>query len=1340
MRYHFGQQLGNYQLIQLLGQGHWASVYLGEHLHLHTQAAIKVPHGSWAGSEVESFLSEASTLAHLRHPHIVRVLDFGVQDGTPFLVMEYAPGGTLRQLHPKGARMPLETVVSYVKQVASALQYAHEQRLIHRDLKPENLLLGPDQEVWLSDFGLALVAHSARSQSFEQTAGTLAYMAPEQLQGHPTPASDQYALGVLVYEWLAGERPFSGPLAELALKQTLALPPALSEKVPTLSAMVEQVVLQALAKDPQLRFASVQAFALALEEACSEDASRQTLLVLASGDPAGAARMAASIPHLPKGTVTLLFTDIEESTSLLQQVGERYTQVLGECRRLLRAAFHQYHGHEVNTQGDAFFMAFARATDAVSAAVAGQRALARHTWAEGVTVRVRMGLHTGEPELTPKGYVGLDMHHAARIMSAAHGGQILLSPTTRELVEHELPAGVSLPDLGEHHLKDLQRPTRLFQIVIADLPADYPPLKTLDNHPHNLPVQPTLLIGREQEVTAVGHLVLHEEVRLVTLTGPGGVGKTRLGLQVAAELADRFADGVFFVNLAPVSDPALVVPTLAQTLGIQEVAGQPLLERLKEYLQQKQILLLLDNFEQVVSAAMQVANLLTACQELKVLVTSRAVLHVRAEHEFTVLPLALPDPARLPDLTALPHYAAVALFLERAQATKSDFQLTFANAHAIAEICVHLDGLPLAIELAAARIKLLPPQALLKRLSPRLTVLTGVSRDVPARQQTLRNTIAWSYHLLDAVEQRLFRCLAVFSGGCTLEAAEAICGTGGDAPAGLVGSVLDGVASLIDKSLLRQTEQEREEPRLVMLETIREYAWEVLATSAEAEITQRAHAAYYLALAEEAEPRLTSAGKRKWLEWLQQEHENLRAALVWLVQHKEQELALRLGGALWRFWWMRGHLSEGGTQLARALAASEGIVATPVRAKALCAAGALAGVQGDFEQAVALCGQSLALFQALGDRRSSATSLSMLGYVALQRSDYAAARSLLEEALSLCREMDDKDGIAWALVNLALVFLFQGEYERARTLLEEAAVLSRERGDSWSIVNSLWILALVMSFQGDLARAHVLLEESLALSRQESYKGGIASSLFVSGMVQMQGDVAMARSLMEESLALFKELGDRQNVAQSLGSLAWITIVQGDYATARALLEESLTLARAVGSKWYIAACLVGLGAVVAAQGEEVWAARLLSAAQALCDAIHGVLPPFMRNMQERAIDETLAQLGEEVFAAAWAEGRTMTPEQALAARGPVTMLTTTPAGPSSVPHARKAPPYPNGLTEREVDVLRLVAQGLTDAQIAKELCIEPSTVNSHLKSIYSKIGVSSRSAATRWAVDHGLL
>ncbi len=813
-----GQQLGNYQLVRLLGRGNWASVYLGVHRHLHTQAAIKVLHGSLSGTALEDFLTEARTIAHLEHPHIVRVLDFGVEEETPFLVMYYATGGTLRTRHPKGVRLPLATVVSYIKQAADALQYAHEQQLIHRDIKPENLLVGRSDEDLLSDFGLAVFGGSSRYEESRDAAGTIAYMAPEQIHAHPRPASDQYALGVVAYEWLAGERPFSGSYMEVAVKQTLAAPPSLSEKVPALLPALEHVVLRALAKEPKERYPTVEAFALALEEACREEASGRTA---PAGAPLADLERRSSSEGLPTGTVTLLFSDIEGSTRLLQQMGARYADVLASCRHLLRAAFQEWKGYEVDTQGDGFFAAFARASDAVSAAVAAQRAYASHSWPDGVTVRVRMGLHSGEPSRTAEGYVGLDVHRAARIMGVGHGGQVLLSHTTHDLVEHSLPEGVSLRELGEHRLKDLQHPSRLFQLVIAGLPGDFPPLKTLDSHPNNLPVQLTRFIGRGQEVTAVQHLLHREGVRLVTLTGPGGTGKTRLGLQVAAELSGCFAEGVFFVNLAPISDPELVVPTIAQTLDIKETADQSLLDLVKAFLRERQVLLVLDNFEQVVSAAVQVAELLAACPKLKVVVTSRAVLHVRGEQEYAVPPLALPDPKRLPDLVALAQYEAVALFIQRAQAVKPEFQVTNANAPAVAEICTRLDGLPLAIELAAARSKVLPPQALLARLRQRLAVLTSEARDVPARQQTLRSTIEWSYQLLDAEEQRLFRQLCIFVGGCTLQAAEAVCVTPGDGDT--TRSVLDGVSSLIDKSLLRQSEQEGEEPRLVMLETIREY-------------------------------------------------------------------------------------------------------------------------------------------------------------------------------------------------------------------------------------------------------------------------------------------------------------------------------------------------------------------------------------------------------------------------------------------------------------------------------------------------------------------------------------
>ena len=600
-----------------------------------------------------------------------------------------------------------------------------------------------------------------------------------------------------------------------------------------------------------------------------------------------------------------------------------------------------------------------------------------------------------------------------------------------------LPFGVSLRDLGKHRLKDLLRPVHLYQLVIVGLPADFPPLKTLDCRLNNLPVQPTPFLGREQELAVIGGLLRREGVRLVTLTGPGGTGKTRLGLQVAADLSDLFASGVFFVNLAPISDPALVVPTIAETLIIREGIGQSLLERLQEELRQQQMLLLLDNFEQVVSAAEQVAALLTACPQLKVLVTSREVLHVRAEHEFPVPPLALPDPMHLPDLAALSQNAAVALFLQQTQAVKPDFQMTNANAHAIAELCARLDGLPLAIELAAARIKLLSPQALLARLSQRLAFLTSTSRDVPARQQTLRNTIAWSYNLLDTQEQRLFQRLSIFVGGCTLEAVEAVSSGVGDG----AGSVFDGVASLLDKSLLLQREQVQGEPRVEMLETLREYGLEAVEASGGMEVTQEAHAEYYLRLAEEAEPELAGQEQAVWLERLEREHDNLRAALWWFLEQGEagqsMEMALRLAAALWRFWEYHSHWSEGGTFLERALAGSKGVEG-PVQMKVLKAAAHLASVRSDNDRAEALSEECLARCRELGDTAGIALSLRILGMIARNRCNFVVACSRTEESLALFREVEDKEGTASALNNLANIVSQQGEYARAISLKEES--------------------------------------------------------------------------------------------------------------------------------------------------------------------------------------------------------------------------------------------------------------------------------------------------------------
>ena len=1049
-------------------------------------------------------------------------------------------------------------------------------------------------------------------------------------------------------------------------------------------------------------------------------------------------------PKLPTGTITLLFTDIEGSTHLLQQLGERYASLLEDCRQLLRFAFGQWGGHEVDTQGDTFFVAFPRATDAVAAVVAAQSALFTHVWSEGVTVRVRMGLHTGEPQRASEGYVGLDVHHAARIMGVGHGGQVLLSQTTRDLVEQHLPDGVSLRDLGEHRLKDLQHPSHLFQLIMAGLPTDFPALKTLDVYLHNLPVQPTPLIGREKEISTLQDLLHREEVRLVTLTGPGGIGKTRLGLQVAAEMSDAFSDGVYFMNLAPISDPELVVPTLAQALDVKEIAEQSLLDLLKTSLQEKQLLLLLDNFEQVVDAAVYVAELLAVCPNLKVMVTSRMALHVRGEQEFAIPPLSVPDPRRLPDLVALSQYEAVALFIQRAQAVKLEFQVTNANAPAISEICVRLDGLPLAIELAAARIKLLPPQALLARLGQRLAVLTSGARDVPERQKTLRNTIEWSYLLLDAYEQRLFRRLSVFVGGCTLEAAESVSAALGDATP----SVLDGVASLIDKNLLLQTAQEGEESRLVMLETIREFGLEALTEQHEMELTKAAHAACYLRLSEEADVWLWGPQQAVWLERLEQEHDNLRAALSWSLEEgpgegtsRRKEVALRLAGALDRFWFARGHFSEGWAILSRAVAASAGVTAA-IRAKALVVAAELAFVQPDIEREEALAEEALVLYREVGDRVGIARSLGQLGRFASYRYEYARAHSLLEESIALLKELGNQWYLGWSLFALANLAAVQGEHVKAQSHYEEALALYRELGDKEIVAIVLTGFAsLLHQYQGDLVTARSMCDEALMLSRELGSMQGVAYSLSISGDIALsQGNLTAARQLSEEAFTLYRELGIKSNMANTLSVLARVEALMGDYDRARLLYEGILTLAREVHDKINLAYYLEGLAAVVAAQGELVWSARLGGAADSLHKVTASPLPPFFRPDYQRVVAAARARLGEQAFHAAWDQGRAMTLEQVLAAPGRAEVSTPTLAGQPLVITGKQLPRYPAGLTVREVEVLALVAQGLTDAQVAERLVISPRTVNTHLTSIYNKLGVDSRTAASRFAIEKRLV
>ncbi len=952
--------------------------------------------------------------------------------------------------------------------------------------------------------------------------------------------------------------------------------------------------------------------------------------------------------YLPTGTVTFLFTDIEGSTRLLQQLGDRYSRVLEECRRLLRVAFQEWNGHEVDTQGDAFFVAFARATDAVSAAVDGLHALVIHPWPENVEVRVRMGLHTGEPQLSSEGYVGIDVHHAARVMSAGHGGQVLLSQTTRDLVEHQLPDGVSLRDLGEHRLKDLQRPVHLFQLVIAGLPSHFPSLKSLDAYPNNLPVQPTSLIGREWEVASLVELLRRVDIRLVTLTGPGGTGKTRLALQVAAELSDLEWRGIYFVDLAPVSDSTQVIPTIASTLGLREERSRSPLECLKEEIDQNRLLLLLDNFEQVLDAAVRVSELLVACPQLKIMVTSRAVLRVRAEREFAVPTLRLPDSAQMPDLEALLQYEAIVLFVQRTQAVVPEFRLTDMNAPAVVEIVRRLDGLPLAIELAAARMKLLSPEALLARLNQPLQVLTSGVRDVAARQQTLRNTIAWSYNLLDAQERALFRRLSDFVGGCTLGAIEAVYGALGNA----TGLILDIVDSLVDKSLLQLREPGKgEEPRFAMLETIREYGLELLVASGELESVREAHAMYFLELSERADLDLSASDSPERLDRLEQEHDNLRAAMHWSLEdiERREQIALRMGGALRSFWYVRGYLSEGLDFLERAMMGSNE-VEEPTRAAALYAAARLYEARGDYDRAEPFLVKSLVLYRELGNPERIAYALHLQADIAWRRGILDMARSLAEESLAVFRELGDRGAIASLLLHLGALAADQGEYARARDLLEESLAINRELGDKGNIPDSLFNLARAYFFSGsELGAARVLLEESLSLFRQLSDKESIGYCLCLLGLLTLeQGDVTTARSLVEQSVALFKERRQAHGMALSTSAMATVIAAQGDNAVARALYDAALTEARKAGDKLIIASGLEGLSRVLAALGEYERAVQLRAAAETLREAIGAPMPAVERPADEQAAKVAREWLGEEAFAVVWDDWRGLKVEDAL--------------------------------------------------------------------------------------------
>ena len=861
----------------------------------------------------------------------------------------------------------------------------------------------------------------------------------------------------------------------------------------------------------------------------------------------------------------------------------------------------------------------------------------------------------------------------------------------------------------------------------------------------------TTLIGRTQELATVTALVLRPDAQLVSMVGTAGVGKTRLAGQVATDLQGHFADGVCFVALAAIREPTRVAEAIAHVLGLNILGKQSPLERLKTALCAKHCLLILDNFEQVVDAAHLLIELLAVCPGVKLLVTSREVLHVQAEQQFSVPPLTLPDRRQMPDIQTVADVAAVALFIQRAQTHSPDFQLTAHNVVAITEICLRLEGVPLAIELAAARIKLFSPQALLDRLKHQLPMLTDGARDLPERQRSLRRTIEWSYVLLSPAEQRLLQHLAIFAGGCQLAAAEAVCAMVGDATL----PILAGITALIDKNLLYRTAQDADEPRLAMLETIHEYALECLNATGVGDAARWAHARYYLALAEDAHATLSTVQHEpRWFARLHREEANLQAAMEWFLEQGERghsmEPALRLGAALERYWLPHGFGAAEMRALQRALR-GRATASPAVQAKALFSAGHLAYSANDITGTMAIAQELYTLCQEHGDQLGKARALYLLGSAALLQHEMLDAFRFYEEGLVLRRAANDTEGVAWSLLDLGNAARAIGEYARAQAFIDESLALFQQLHHALGPARVLDLLGQLLLEQGHFHQARQRFTESHRLFQQIGVKRGIWNCAYFLGRVALyQDEVELAHRYGEESRALWLEYAGEDD-PWSLWLLARTAVAQADDAALATFLERLLTIGRAKHDSQCLYWALDAGARRTLAQGNAAWAVRLWGMADALREnvdtpialapsrsmaALPGTLPHTTALMvrEQAAYDRALAtarqHLGDRVFTTLWTEGRGMSLDHITTAQSliPARVSSTAPANPSAA-----------GLTSRELAVLRLLAQGLTSAQIAVQLVIGVVTVNSHIRAIYSKLGVTSRSAATRYAIEHQL-